>query len=98
MKLGVARQSHIDIWFDNLRLMEGKLSRRPMRKTSKEYLQGMMGIEVDAIEQIKDGLVLNGMNKSMAAKKAKTFVNSVKRRCLTTLHQLFTSTKEKQNQ
>ncbi len=36
MELEVARQSFIDIWFDNLRLMEGKLSRRPAKNTFKE--------------------------------------------------------------
>jgi len=88
--------SCIDIWFDNVRLKDGKMERRPLRWTSREFLKGMMGIETNAIEEVTNRLVAIGIKTTEAGKKARTFVNGVKRRCLTTLLHLFTATKAKQ--
>ena len=96
--MGIPDSAYADVWFDEVRLKEGKVVRQPIKKSSRELLQGMMGIETDAIMEVAEGLVSGGMKKTLAQKKAKTYVNSVKRRCLKTLHHLFITTKDKCNQ
>ncbi|MNE89304.1 hypothetical protein D3C80_1867030 [compost metagenome] len=93
-KLGIHHKQQINIWFDNVVWKDGKITVREYRKTSKEFLSGMMGVEYEAVEQVTKGLRMNGMKKVMAEKKAKSFVNRVKRRCVDTLHRLFISHKE----
>ena len=70
------------------------MSVQPNRKSSKEFLLGMMGVEKEAVDQIMRGMRKNGIKKEIAEKRARTFVNKVKRRCVETLHQLYTSYKE----
>ena len=78
------------IWFDNQKWLNGWLKMNSARKTSKEYMLGMLGVEARATKQITRGLTKNGMTKDVA----KLFVHNTKRRCLEVMHPLFTSSKE----
>ena len=93
-KLGVKGVVPIDIWFDNTQWINGRLIKNKERKTSKEYLAGMMGMECKAVKQITHALISSGKKKDVAAKKASTFVENVKRQCVQALHKLFVKSKE----
>ncbi len=57
--------------------------------TSREYLSRMMGVENSAVKEVSKGLVMTGNKPPVAEKKARIFVNRVKRNCLITLFKLF---------
>ncbi|MNY78141.1 hypothetical protein D3C86_2182780 [compost metagenome] len=64
------------------------------RKSSREYLMGMMGLENDAVDQVMDALMKNGMKQEVAQRKARSFVCWVKSRCITVLHRLYQQSKD----
>ncbi|MNE88513.1 hypothetical protein D3C80_1858280 [compost metagenome] len=48
----------------------------------------MMGVEREALDEVMDALVKNGMKLELALRKARSFVSWVKSRCIVTLHTL----------
>ncbi|MNE72277.1 hypothetical protein D3C80_1682030 [compost metagenome] len=74
ISLGVSADSCIDIWFDNVRLKNGKIEKRALRWTSREFLAGMMGIEKSAIEDVTNGLVASGVKVAVGENKARIYV------------------------
>ncbi len=67
---------------------------RSGRMTSREYLRGMMGVENSAVKEVSKGLVVAGIKPAVEEKKARTFVNKVKRNCVITLYKLFKASKQ----
>jgi len=88
-KLGINGSEPIDIWFDNKQWYKGKLTKTNTRKSSKDYLTGMMGMESTAVKQISQALILRGRKKEKAITIANTLVNNIKRRAVLVLHKLY---------
>ena len=87
----------MNLWFDKVVFRNGVLFPRS-RKTSREYLSGMMGIESEALDEVMDALVKNGMKLELAHRKARSFVSWVKSRCIVTLHTLYQQSKDYKQQ
>ncbi len=84
--------------FDNIELASNKIKKSEGRKTSREYLVGMMGIENGAVKDVANGLVLAGFKRAIAEKKARSFVGRVKRNCIVALHKLNKASKQSEIQ
>ena len=54
----------------------------------------MMGVESEALDEVMDALVKNGMKLELALRKARSFVSWVKSRCIVTLHTLYQQSKD----
>ncbi|MNE52889.1 hypothetical protein D3C80_1475860 [compost metagenome] len=93
-KMGLHKDQRVDMWFDNQRWCNGALQVNKRRKTSKEYMLGMLGIETRALKQVIKGMTKSGMEKKKASEKAQQFVDHTKRRCVEVMRRLFTSSKE----
>lgn len=78
----------IPIWFDKF-IYSDKAIKASGRKTTKEYLSGMMGMENRAVGDIKRALCMNGIEEKVAERKARGFVHWVKLRCLKVLQLLY---------
>ena len=92
-ELGVSPKSKVKVWFDNIELASNKIKKVAGRKTSREYLCGMMGIENGAVKEVENGLVMAGIKRATAEKKARTVVGKVKRKCLMALHKLYNASR-----
>ncbi len=88
-ELGVSPKSKVKVRFDNIELTFNKIKKVAGRKTSREYLCGMMGIENGVVKEVENGLVVAGIKRATAEKKVRTVVGKVKRKCLMVLHKLF---------
>ena len=97
-ELGVSPKSKVKVWFDNIELASNKIKKSEGRKTSREYLVGMMGIENGAVKDVANGLVLAGFKRAIAEKKARSFVGRVKRNCIVALHKLYKASKQSETQ
>ncbi len=72
-------KSKVKVWFDNQGIASNKIKKVTGRKTSREYLCGMMGIENGAVKEVENGLVMAGIKRAITEKKGRTVVGKVKR-------------------
>ncbi len=87
--LSVSPMCKVKVWFNNIELAFNKIKKVAGRKASREYLCGMIDIENGAVKEVGNGLVMAGIKRATAEKKARTVVGKVKRKYLMALHKLF---------
>ncbi|MNE39084.1 hypothetical protein D3C80_1330140 [compost metagenome] len=92
--MGLHKSQCVDIWFDNQQWCNGRRTPNEKRKTGKQYMLGMLGVETQAKKQVAKGLKKSGIKKDIAKKTAKQFVDNTKRRCVEVMLRLFTTSKE----